>query len=72
MNLADNPLLDTVNELRGGNFGSAAINKPGVGQPLESLALFRIYPAISTYRPADIVGQVFSLQIGRPVTLFTS
>lgn len=46
MDLADDPFLDAVDELRRGNFGGAAINKPGVGQPLKSSAPFEIYPAI--------------------------
>lgn len=32
MNLADNPLLHAVNELRGGDLGSTAIHEPGVSQ----------------------------------------
>ena len=46
MDLADDPFLDAVDELRGGNFGGAAVNKPGIGQPLKSLARFIMYPAI--------------------------
>lgn len=46
MNLADDPFLYPIDELRGGDFGGAAVNKPGIGQPLESLAQFIIYPAI--------------------------
>lgn len=72
MNLADDPLFNTVDEFGRGDFGSPAVDEPGVSQPAGTLARFLIYPAISTYRPADIVGQVFSLQMGRPVTLLTS
>lgn len=78
MDLADDPLLDSVDELRGGNLGGAAVHEPSVGQAIETIAvspqlrLISMYPAKSTYRPADIVGHVFSLQIGRPVTPFVS
>lgn len=63
MDLAYDPLLDAVNELGGRDFGSAAVNQPGVGEPWGLLAQFVIYPAVYTYRPADIVGQVVSLQM---------
>lgn len=46
MDLADDPFLDAVDELWGGDFSGAAVNKPGIGQPLDSLAQFIIYPAI--------------------------
>lgn len=78
VDLADDPLLDAVDELRGGNFGCTAVHQPGVGQPIEVIfvspqpQIIPVYPARPTYRPADIVGHVLSLQIGRPVTLFVS
>lgn len=79
MNLADDPLLDTVNELGSRDLCGTTVHKPRVSQtrgrrvPLVGNSNFRFHiHCIVTYRPADMVGQVASLQIGRPVTPLTS
>lgn len=73
MDLADNPFLNTVDEFGSRNLGSTTIHEPSVGQARDSLAHSAASPcAVPTYRPADIVGHVVSLQMGRPVAPFTS
>lgn len=39
MDLADDPLLDAVDELRRGNLGCAAVHQPSVGQPVRVIAV---------------------------------
>lgn len=81
MDLAYDPLLDTVDELGCGDLSCAAVDKPGVGQSVDPGLLALPNPRssrrlprqiVSTYRPADIVGHVCSLQMGNPFTEFTS
>lgn len=74
MDLANNPFLDTVDEFGGRNFGGTAIHEPSVSQSSKA-SVSRPKTDIfgfSAYLPADMVGQVVSLQRGRPVTPLTS
>lgn len=67
VNLAHYPFFDPVDELRRGDFCCPAIDKPGIGQSTVfflSMGCFQRRVEHSTYRPADIVGHVLSLQIG--------
>lgn len=71
MNLADDPLLNAVDEFGSRNLSRTAVHQPGVCQATVVSQVTTIQDD-GAYRPADIVGQVESLQMGRPVTALTS
>lgn len=72
MDLAHDPLLHAVDELGRGDFGGPPVDQPGVGEAIRLSEYVRAEHGTATYRPADMVGQVVSLQIGRPVTPLVS
>lgn len=39
MDLADNPLLDAIDEFRGGDLGCTAVDEPSIGQPVGVIAV---------------------------------
>lgn len=80
MDLADDPLLNTVDEFRSRDLRSTSVDQPGISQTMKTnqSAFGKNHSICShrdlskAYRPADIVGHVASLQIGSPLTAFTS
>lgn len=72
MNFANNPFLDTSNVGWSRDFGRATAFEPSVCKPGTCQSSKAVMFMIGTYRPADMVGQLFSLQIARPVLVSTS
>lgn len=73
MDLADYPLLHAVDELGRGDFGRPSVYQPSICKAIGLSESIRTgCKRGATYRPADMVGQDVSLQIGRPVTPLVS
>lgn len=80
MDFAHDPFFNPVDEFGRRYPSSSAIDQPGVGQANKETGPSQYQSSSSrlrgktnsAYRPADIVGHVLSLQIGKPVSPFIS